>query len=164
MAGRIIGTLAVALVAGLAGCGGGVFTQPEVSLSNVELAGLGLRGGTLLVDVQITNPNRFSLSANSLDYELSIADADDEVPGDTIWYDFASGRYDEDFTVGAGATESVQIPVEFSYSGLGGAASSLLRAGTFNYRATGMVDVRTPLGSREVPFRRRGMISLLGAS
>lgn len=160
MTGRIIRTLALLVFAGLTGCGGAVFTQPEVTLRDVQLAGLGLRGGTLLVDVQISNPNRFALSANSLDYELSIADA--EAPGDTVWYDFASGRYEEDFSVGAGETGSVQIPVEFSYSGLGGAASSLLRAGTFNYRATGMVDVRTPLGSREVPFRRRGMISLLG--
>lgn len=148
------------MLAMLTACGSGVFTQPEVSLRTVQLAGLGLRGGTLLVDVQIRNPNRFSLSANSLDYELSIADA--EAPGDTVWYDFASGRYDDDFTVAAGDSASVQIPVEFSYSGLGGAASSLLRAGTFNYRATGVVDVRTPLGTREVPFRRRGMISLLG--
>jgi hypothetical protein len=53
--------------------------------------------------------------------------------------------------------------VEFTYTGLGGAATSLLRAGTFNYRATGTVDVRTPLGSYDIPFRRGGMVTLLGA-
>lgn len=145
----------------LTACGSGIFRQPEVVLQNVELAGIGLRGGTLLFNVQVTNPNRFALNAEQLEYQLAIADL--EAGRDTTWMDLASGRYDTPFSVGAGATEVVQIPVEFSYSGLGGAASSLLRAGTFNYRASGAVDVRTPLGTYHVPFRRGGMISLLGA-
>lgn len=152
-----VGTLLV-----MVGCGGTVFRQPEVTLRNVQLAGLGLRGGTLLVDVEVANPNRFALSANSLDYVLSISDI--EASGDTTWFDFASGSYEDDFSIAAGETGSVRIPVEFQYSGLGGAASSLLRAGTFNYRATGTVDVRTPIGSRDVPFRRNGRISLLSGS
>jgi LEA14-like dessication related protein len=139
----------------------GSFQQPEVRLQGVQLAGLGLRGGTLMFNVEIVNPNRFSLSADELNYELSIADS--EEVGDTVWLDLASGTYQEAFSVGAGDTETVQIPVEFTYSGLGGAAASVLRAGTFSYRATGTVDVRTPLGSREVPFHRGGMVTLLGS-
>lgn len=146
----------------LAACGGGVFQQPQVTLQNVQVAGLGLRGGTLMVNLQIANPNRFALNANELEYQVAIAETDS--PSDTTWIDLASGVYAEPFSVGAGATEVVQIPIEFTYSGLGGAASSVLRAGTFNYRATGTVEVRTPLGTREVPFRRGGMVSLLGGS
>lgn len=149
-----------ALILALAACGT-AFQQPEVRLEGVQLAGLGLRGGTLMVNVEITNPNRFTLSANELHYQLAIADT--EATSDTTWVDLASGTYAEPFAVGGGATERVQVPVEFTYAGLGGAASSILRAGTFNYRATGTVDVRTPLGSREVPFRRGGMVTLLGS-
>jgi hypothetical protein len=64
--------------------------------------------------------------------------------------------------VGAGATETVQIPVEFSYAGLGGAASSILRNGTFHYRANGEVDVDTPIGTRAVPFNKRGTFTMAG--
>ena len=120
-----------------------------------------MRGGTLLVDVEVSNPNRFALNATNLDYVLQISDIKDS---DTTWMDFASGSYEQSFSVASGATESVEIPVEFQYSGLGGAASSLLRAGTFNYRATGTVDVRTPLGNREIPFRRLGRINLLSGT
>ncbi|HUE96373.1 MAG TPA: LEA type 2 family protein, partial [Longimicrobiaceae bacterium] len=138
-----------------------MFRQPQVILHNVELAGLGLRGGTLLVNLEVSNPNRFALNANQLQYQLAIANT--ESSQDTVWLDLASGTYAEPFSVGPGRTEQVQVPVEFSYTDLGGAASSVLRAGTFNYRATGTVDVRTPVGTYEVPFRRGGMVSLLGA-
>lgn len=152
---------AVLLLATLGACGGSVFRQPEVSLENVHLAGLGLRGGTLMVNVEVTNPNRFALSANQLRYQLAIADT--ESSRDTTWLDLASGTYAEQFTVGGGQTAQVQVPIEFTYAGLGGAASSVLRAGTFSYRATGIVDVRTPVGTHEVPFRRAGIVTLLGS-
>jgi len=144
----------------LAGCGGRVFRQPQVTLENVQLAGLGLRGGTLLVNLQVVNPNRFALNAGQLRYMLQVND-----PGavnDTSWLDFAEGTFDQPFSVGAGDSARVQIPVELTYSGLGGAAGSLMRSGTFTYRASGTVDVRTPLGSYAVPFNRRGTVTLLG--
>ena len=42
------------------------------------------------------------------------------------------------------------------------AAGSLLRAGTFTYRASGTVDVRTPLGRHEVPSGRLHTIGMRG--
>lgn len=152
--------LSLALAALLAGCGSGMYQQPEVTLEGVQLGGLGIRGGTLLVNVQVYNPNRFSLNAQELRYDLALGDAREA--GDTTWIDFASGTYDRTFSVAARDTGRVQIPVEFTYSGLGGAASSILRSGTFNYRASGAVDVRTPVGTFEVPFRRRGTVTLMG--
>lgn len=155
--------LLVTLVPGLLGaCAGSVFHQPEVTLQSVQVGGLGIRGGTLLVNVQVINPNRFSLGADELNYQLSVSDPA-ATPGDTTWIDFATGTYAQGFTVGARDTAEVQIPVEFSYSALGAASQSLMRAGTFTYRATGTVNVRTPLGGRAVPFRKSGTVSLLGS-
>lgn len=143
----------------LAGCASAVFQQPVVTLEGVQIGGIGLRGGTLLVNLRVVNPNRFELSANELDYRLAVADP--ASAGDTTWIDFANGTYDQPFIVAARDSASVQIPVDFSYGGLGGAASSLLGRGSFTYRAEGTVDVRTPLGTYEVPFRRRGTVGLL---
>lgn len=144
----------------LASACGGLYKQPEVTLEGVQLGGLGLRGGTLLVNVRVYNPNRFTLSARSLRYQLALGDS--EEPGDTTWLDFASGVFDRGFSVAGGDTSTVQIPVDFAYSGLGSAAASLLRSGTFSYRARGEVDVDTPIGQREVPFSKRGIITLMG--
>ncbi|MDQ3556411.1 MAG: LEA type 2 family protein [Gemmatimonadota bacterium] len=148
------------LLLGLAGCGSSLFQQPEVSLQGVQIGGLGLRGGTLLVNVQVVNPNRFSLSASGLRYDLAVGDSRER--GDTAWLDFASGTYDRAFSVEGRDTATVQIPVEFTYGGLGGATSSILRSGTFNYRARGEVDVSTPLGRRGVPFNKKGTVTLMG--
>lgn len=142
------------------GCASAVFNQPQVTLENVQVGGLGLQGGTLLVSLQVINPNRFALNAEQLSYQLALRDPGSEA-ADTTWIDFANGTYDQSFSVPARDTAMVQIPVDFNYSGLGAAAGSLLRAGTFTYRASGTVDVRTPLGTRQVPFRKRGTFSLL---
>lgn len=155
-----LGFLLVALALVASGCGSSVFQQPEVTLENVQIGGLGLSGGTLLVEVEVVNPNRFALTANQLSYDLELRRPGES--GDTIWIDFASGVFDESFTVAAGDTGRVQIPVEFSYAAIGSAANSLLRSGTFAYRARGTVDVRTPIGNRGVPFTRQGTVSLLG--
>ena len=154
------GVLSVGLALMLTGCGSSIFRQPEITLESVQIGGLGLSGGTLVVDLQVVNPNRFSLSANRLNYELALRDP--ETATDTSWVDFAEGAYEQPFTVAGGETGHVQIPVSFSYSGLGAAAGSMLRRGTFTYRATGTADVRTPLGTHQVPFRKTGTVTLLG--
>jgi LEA14-like dessication related protein len=114
-----------------------------------------------MVNVEIENPNGFALTANQVRYQLAIANL--AGADDTTWTDVASGVYQEQLSVRAGQSAAVQVPVEFTYADLGNAASSLLRAGTFNYRATGAVDVSTPLGAYQVPFRRGGMVTLIGS-
>lgn len=159
---KSLGSAAVLLLTLLtSACGGSVYKQPQITLQNVQLGGLGLRGGTLLVSVEVVNPNRFALNANQLRYELALRDP--EIQGDTSWVDFATGVHDVPFAVAAGDTASVQIPVEFTYAGMGGAANALLRSGTFTYRASGTVDVRTPLGSYTVPFQKRGTVALMSS-
>jgi LEA14-like dessication related protein len=143
----------------LTGCGS-VYKAPQVTLQNVQLGGLGLTGGTLLVNLRVMNPNRFALNADQLEYTLSIREPGSDA--DTTWLNLASGTYDEPFSVRSGETKDIRIPVEFSYAGLGGASSALLRNGTFTYRANGTVDVRTPLGTHNVPFQKRGTVTLLG--
>lgn len=137
------------------------FRQPEVAVEGVRLGSIGLRGGLLLVNLRVTNPNSFGLSANGLRYDLALDRAPE--PGDTTWIDFASGTYDRPFSVGARQTSTVEIPVEFTFAGLGSAGMSLIRSGTFEYRARGTVDVNTPIGARTVPFTKRGMMTLSGA-
>lgn len=157
----VLAALAVMAAMILAGCSA-AFKQPEVQLEGIELGGLGLRGGTLLVNVSVRNPNSFSLTADKIRYELLLKDSQE--PSDTAWKSFANGTYDRQVTVRGGRTETFQVPVEFSYAGLGGAATSLLRTGRFDYRARGTVVAKTPFGSREVPFRKSGTLLMSGAT
>jgi LEA14-like dessication related protein len=149
-----------ALVASASACSG-AFQRPEVELESVGIAALGLTGGTVNVNLSIQNPNGFGFRTDRLDYQLFLRRADAQA-GDSVWVRFAEGAYDEDIEVGARSTERVSIPVTFSYAALGEAGRSLLRAGSFQYRAVGTVDARTSFGHRKVPFRKTGTFYMNG--
>lgn len=152
-------SLALVLLVALSACTAG-FRQPRVELEGIQLGSLGLGGGTVLVNVRIENPNPVGFRADSLEYELFLRNPDAQ--GDSAWTRFAQGVHAERFSIGANDTETVQIPVEFSFSQLGSAGQQLLRRGSFQYRAVGNVNVRTSFGGRQVPFRKTGTFTLSG--
>ena len=156
---RTLMVLAVAAMV-LPACTAG-FKRPEVELENVTIGSLGLGGGTLLANVRVTNPNRISVRAQDLRYQLYLRRTGEA--GDSAWAEFAQGTYDERMELGANETRTFQIPINFSFRDLGGAASGLLQTGRLDYRAVGTVDVRTPFGTREVPFRKTGTFLMTGA-
>ncbi len=153
---------AAALAVMLSACGGTMFREPEIELEGVSLGSVGLTGGTLLVNVRVHNPNSFSLGGKQLSYQLHVKESGRG--SDSTWMPFADGVWENDFTIRGGRTETLQIPVEFTYSGLGGAATSMLRSGRFDYRASGTVQARTPLGTRDVPFRKTGTVLMLSGA
>jgi LEA14-like dessication related protein len=130
--------------------------EPEVRLAGVRLAGIGLTGGTLQVRLQVVNPNRFALRADGLTYDLALGEPGSEA-GD--WIPFAQGTFPESLQVPARDSAIIDIPVEFSYRGVGGAIRSLLETGSFRYRVAGVVHVTGPI-RRDLPYQRRGVVTL----
>jgi LEA14-like dessication related protein len=130
--------------------------QPEVWLENVRLASLGLTGGVIEVQLSVHNPNRFAVEASGLTYDLALRarDADD-------WVEFTEGRLDEGLRVAARDTLELAVPVQFSYRGLGQAARGLVDQGSFEYRVSGVVELRAPV-RRELPYQRTGLYTAGG--
>ncbi len=147
-------TLCLALLAFAAGCAT-AYSKPEISLRDVHLAKLGLSRGTVELDLEVMNPNPFALHTEGVRYRIGVREAG--APEETPWQDLGEGTFTERFSVGARETRPVTIPVEFSYSALGSASWELLRAKSLEYRVSGIIDARTPIGPREVPFERRGL-------
>ena len=133
--------------------------QPEVRLAGIRVGGLGLRGGQIIAQVQITNPNSFALEADEITYDLEVSDPA-ATSGDR-WIDFAEGRFEQDVRIGGGDTLIVEIPIEFTYAALGGAVRSIMERGTFEYRVKGEVKLQEPIG-RDIPYRHQGNVSLSG--
>ncbi|HEX8393476.1 MAG TPA: LEA type 2 family protein [Longimicrobium sp.] len=159
---RALGFAAILMLALASACTG--FKKPEIELENVSVGSLGLTGGSLMVNLRVTNPNPVGVRAEDLKYQLSL-----RAPGDTAsssrnanWIPVADGTYDQQVTIRARETRTVAIPVEFSYAELGPAFRSVLRSGRLDYRATGTVRVRAGGASREVPFRKNGSVNVLG--
>jgi LEA14-like dessication related protein len=147
-------SLAAGAIALLTACNGAV-TRPDIELEGVQVGSIGFTGGTLIANVRVHNPNRFTLKAEDLKYRLFLRKAP-TATGDSAWTRFAEGTYGDTLTVRAGQTRTFPIPVSFSFAQLAGASRSLLDYGRVDYRAEGTVDVHTPLGTREVPFHKIG--------
>lgn len=133
------------------------FQQPEVRLEAVRLGGLGLLGGTLHAQVVVSNPNGYDLRAAAMSYELELGDP--AARATDGWIPLANGALDRDVTVAAGDSTLIDVPVEFTYAGVGSAIRSLLERGVLDYRLTGDLNVTEPL-RRRVPFRRTGTVDL----
>ena len=143
----------------LAGCVGRV-RQPEITLTGVRLSGLGLRGGSMVAELEIKNPNGFDVETRSISYDLQVSDRD--AANNPTWVQFAKGTLDDKVKVGDHGTTKVQIPIEFRYDAVSGALRSIMDRGTFNYRVEGVVGLKEPL-NRDIPYRHAGNISLQGA-
>ena len=149
-----------ALSAGIvaAGCIGRV-RKPEIELTGVKVGGLGLRGGSLIAQLEIKNPNSFDLETAIITYDLKVADR--TTNGGENWIDFARGEFNQKVTVEDGGTTLVEVPIEFTYASVGSAIRSIMDRGTFNYRVEGTVGLREPMRT-EIPYRHTGNVSLQG--
>jgi LEA14-like dessication related protein len=76
----------------------------------------------------------------------------------------ADGELTNRFTVQDGATQTVTIPVSFTYAGLGTAGRSLLNTGGVNYHVLGDVTVGSPVGNFTVPYSSTGRFTTSGVS
>lgn len=151
-------TLGVALLAvGMAGCASAV-RRPEIELAGIRVGGIGLRGASLIAELDISNPNDFTIETDSIAYQLF---ANTSSTGDE-WKPVLQRTYAQRIVIPEDERTRVEIPIEFNYSEMTGAARSILDRGTFNYRIQGNAYVREPL-KRTIPFTKSGNVSLSGA-
>jgi LEA14-like dessication related protein len=133
------------------------YEEPEIRLEAVRLGALGIRGGTVWAHLVVTNPNRFPLQARSMSYELHLVDP--ATAGDG-WLELANGVLDHEVHIAPNDSAVVELPVDFTYDGVGTAMRAILRTGVVDYRLSGDLQLREPI-QRRVPFRRSGRVDLV---
>ncbi len=154
---RLLGWVALAGGLVVGGCAH-AFRQPEVTLTGLQLAGIGLKGGRVYADVAIKNPNHYTLEANRITYDLRVQDPSN--PGN--WLPFTAGTFEQDVKVGSGKTTEIQVQIQFSFGTASAAVQSIMNNGIFNYQAAGEVHVTQPI-TRTVPYRHQGVVTMAGA-
>lgn len=150
------GSVAAVMLLATVACsslGRSVFKEPVVTLRDVRLNGVGLTGGSMDVVLNVYNPNGYNLSATQMTYRLMV---------DSV--QFADGLVQQRFDVARNDSNTVRIPVAFTYAGIGEAGRQLLNTGSINYRVAGGLTVATPLGNFTVPYDRTGRFSALGGN
>lgn len=148
------------LILGIAGACASLVKEPSVSLAQIGLTSIGITGATARVDLDVHNPNSFSLNARAVEYTLSFhpGDPDEPEPAEGDWRTMATGRSADAVSLKGGETTPVTVLVPFSYAELGAAAASLLRDGRLRYRFSGAFTVGSPVGDLRIPFDRTGIL------
>jgi LEA14-like dessication related protein len=145
--------LTVATMGACATLGMGSFREPIVTFKDIKVRGLGLSGGSLDAYVNIYNPNGFRLDATRLTYNVMVGQNQ-----------LGTGALDSRFTVQSKDSTIVRIPIDFTYAGIGAAATQMMQQGSVPYTITGDVTVGTPLGNFTRPYTGTGRFSAFGGA
>ena len=147
--------LAFAALLFIAACGS--VRAPSVELNTVRVAGIGIRGASLIAELDIHNTNDFTIETDSITYQLL-----GNTGSEGEWSPLLQRTLAQRIVLEEDRMTRVEIPIEFTYRELGPAASAIIDRGSFNYRIQGQVFVREPL-RRTMPFTKSGSLSLAGS-
>ncbi len=125
------------------------FREPTVTLETVEIVGIGFTGGSLNVRLDVHNPNRYEIRAIRMTAGLDLEDTH-----------FGDAAIDRDVILPAETNTAVDIPVTFTWQGVGAGARALLQRGTVGYALDSRITVATPVGERTFEFRDGGEVPL----
>ncbi len=123
------------------------FEQPDVKLEAIEVTGLDLSGVSLVLWLDVFNPNDYELRTTRVEADL-------ELEGQ----EFGRALLSESAALEAGTHTRVRVPAAFSWEGLGAGARALLERGSVDYQLETRLRVETSLGGRNLRFRTRGQV------
>ena len=125
------------------------FSEPDVSLQEIAVTGIGLTGGTFDLVFDVYNPNDYRLRSTRL-----------EVGIDLEGTHFGDALLDRPLDLSPTNHSRVVVPVRFEWAGLGAGARALVTRQSVGYGMTGAVLLETPLGDRRVAIKGAGTVPL----
>ncbi len=124
------------------------FTEkPKVELDHVYLRDPSLTGATIMVVLEVSNPNKVDLKVDEVNYEIFL---DQKF--------FSKAKTAKAVLVPAGGTEKVELPLPIEYSQFVRGAKKLLFGEKLEYRIKG--NAKVSLFS--IPFEQTGSFGLHG--
>ncbi len=124
-----------------------VFEQPDVDLTSVRVDGLGLKGGSLTLLIDVNNPNSYDLRTSQIDVVIDFEGTR-----------FGEALLDESTRFDSQAVTAIELPLSFGWAGVGAGARALLQRGAIGYTLATRLTVATPLGDRPIEMTTRGNV------
>ncbi len=118
-----------------------IIQEPRVTLAHVGVKDVGMNGATLLVGVQVENPNPFNLRVDALRYDV-------EIGGKLLSSSELLGAAD----VPGHGIQVVEIPVPVKFQDLFASALDFFSTSSSHYRIKG----EARFGLLKVPFDQAG--------
>ncbi|MEO1266524.1 MAG: LEA type 2 family protein [Myxococcota bacterium] len=129
------------LVLGLAAC----IQAPTLTARSAQLQRLNLQGLTVLVDLDLNNPNDVDLPIQKVVWDLTLAQRP-----------FSNGQVPLSAALTAGQTTQVQVPIAIAHTQGLATVSDIIRGRNIPYLFRGQVYFNTPVGVLDTPFTIQG--------
>ena len=128
----------------------GAWIKPEVKVIESRLAGLTLSKAILEVELEILNPNYYSVPLGALDFQLDLQGAK-----------ILEGKQSQDNKLAAGETVRVVLPLDVEFDELGRFVSNLDDLNELAYQVAGGMTFDLPVaGPLRVPYQVKGSIPI----
>jgi LEA14-like dessication related protein len=141
------------LVLAVAGCATlktARFERPHVTLEAVAVTGLGISGGSLRLDVDVYNPNEYDIRTSEFRGEVQFEETD-----------FGEVTHSDVAVLPSESTARLEVPMTFTWEGVGAAARGMLARGSVSYRLRGHMFVWTPGGDHRVTIETGGVVAIM---
>ncbi len=125
------------------------FERPTLELEALEITSLGLSGVSLVLWLDVYNPNDYDIRTTRVDVALDLEETH-----------FGSALLEESVRLAAAAHTRVRVPAEFTWEGVGAGARALLERGAVKYALETRLRVDTSVGGRTLSFRNRGEVPI----
>ena len=94
-----------------------VIAEPRLFFNSVDIAGINIEGVNLIANVDVENPNGFSIPMPNIDWELFINNAS-----------FTQGSMKDNKSIGSRERVTLALPLAVSYDGLYRSVTSLIES------------------------------------
>src|SRR5690349_20162516 len=123
------------------------FTEPDISLQEITVTGIGLTGGTFDLVFDVYNPNDYRIRSTRM-----------EVGVDLEGTHFGDALLDRPLDLSPTNHSRVVVPVRFAWAGVGAGAKAMLTRQAVGYGVVGRVSLETPLGEKTVALKGQGNV------
>lgn len=126
--------------------------MPQIKLRSLDVQKLSMSGASLLMQLEVDNPNAFSLLLDKLDYNLKLNG-----------FDVGGGRVDKSLSVKQGGQGVIALPVSLDFAQAGMGLYKALLGGGINYDLSGTVDAASSnamLQAFRIPLDKQGRVNL----
>lgn len=133
----------------LVSCLGWVMEKPSLVLREIALRPHSLTEISLLLGLDVQNPNRFDLTLTSFEYTVYLNNQE-----------IGNGRLEKELWIPSSSVTRLQVPVSATFKDWSGSLQTIMAREGLPYKIEGKADIKTVFGCLNYPFSKEGHIHL----
>ena len=138
-----------ALSISLVSCISWILEKPSFVLREITLSPRSFTEMTLLLGIEVQNPNRLDLTLKSFEYTVYLNNEE-----------IGNGRLEKELLIPSSSITRLEAPVVAKFKDLGGSLKNIITGDNLPYKIEGKADVKTVFGSLYFPLSKEGRINL----